>query len=139
MTIEWLLAGDPSIRWQVMRDLTNTPPEAIAAERARVVSDGWGRLLLDLQRPDGQWGDGVCTPFWWSNLYTLVFLRDVGVDPLGSRVRAAIDLVRDRVAWAAEFGSPPFFEGEVEPCINGRSLGWAPTSVSRAAGSSIAC
>ena len=123
MTIDWLLASDPSIRWQVMRDLTDTPAETIAAERARVVSEGWGRLLLDLQRPDGQWGDGTATPFWWSNLYTLVFLRDLGVDPLDSRVRAAIDLVRDRVAWAPEFGSPPFFEGEVEPCINGRVVG----------------
>jgi hypothetical protein len=120
MTIDWLLASDPSIRWQVMRDLTDAPAEAVAVERSRVVSDGWGWQLLDLQRPDGQWGDGVATPFWWSNLYTLVFLRDLGVDPSDSRVRTAIDLVRSRVTWAAEFGSPPFFEGEVEPCINGR-------------------
>ena len=119
-SIDWLLASDSSIRWQAMRDLTDAQPDRIAAERARVVSEGWGRQLLDLQRPDGQWGDGVATPFWWSNMYTLVFLRDLGVDPLHERVRAAIDLVRARVAWAAEFGSPPFFDGEVEPCINGR-------------------
>ena len=76
--IHWLLDSDPSIRWQVMRDLTDTPAETTAAERARVASVGWGRQLLELQRPDGQWGDGVATPFWWSNLYTLVFLRDNG-------------------------------------------------------------
>jgi hypothetical protein len=35
-------------------------------------------------------------------------------------VRAAIDRIGSRVFWPAEFGSPPFFEGEVEPCINGR-------------------
>jgi len=117
---DWLLASDPSIRWQVMRDLTDMPAETIAAERARVAEEGWGRRLLDLQRADGQWGDGVATPFWWSNLYTLVFLRDLGVDPSHPRVRAAVDRVRTRVSWAAEFGSPPFFDGEVEPCINGR-------------------
>src|SRR3954463_16667164 len=118
--IRWLLDADPAIRWQVLRDLTDTPAEGVAAERARVASEGWGPWLLDQQRPDGQWGDGVATPFWWSNLYTLVFLRDLGVDPTSERVRAAIDRVRGSVTWGPEFGNSPFFEGEVEPCINGR-------------------
>ena len=118
--IDWLLDADPAIRWQVLRDLTNAPTEIVAAERARVTSEGWGSRLLDQQRPDGQWGDGIETPFWWSNMYTLLFLRDVGVDPGSARARRAIDLVRDNVTWGAEFGNSPFFEGEVEPCINGR-------------------
>ena len=118
--IDWLLDADPSIRWQVMRDLTATPAEIIAAERSRVASEGWGPRLLDQQRPDGQWGDGVATPFWWSNMYTLLFLRDLGLDPTSARARAAIDRVRSDVTWGPEFGNSPFFEGEVEPCINGR-------------------
>jgi len=118
--IDWLLDADPSIRWQVMRDLTDTPAEVVAAERSRVASEGWGARLLELQRPDGQWGDGVADPFWWTNMYTLVFLRDLGIDPASARVRAAIDLVRDTVTWGPEWGHSPFFEGEVEPCINGR-------------------
>lgn len=103
-----------------MRDLTDAPNAAIAAERARVASEGWGATLLSQQRPDGQWGDGVATPFWWSNMYTLVFLRDLGIDPASERARAAIDCVRDGVTWGPHFGNSPFFEGEVEPCINGR-------------------
>jgi hypothetical protein len=118
--IDWLLDTDPSIRWQVMRDLTDTPAEIVAAERSRVASEGWGPRLLDQQRPDGQWGDGITTPFWWSNMYTLIFLRDLGVDPASARARGAIDLVRSNVTWGPEFGDSPFFEGEVEPCINGR-------------------
>jgi hypothetical protein len=118
--VEWLLDSDPSIRWQVMRDLTDARAAIVAAERARVVSEGWGALLLDQQRPDGQWGDGVATPFWWSNLYTLVFLRDLGLDRTSPRVRAAIDRVRDNITWGPGFRDSPFFEGEVEPCINGR-------------------
>jgi hypothetical protein len=118
--IDWLLDADPAIRWQVMRDLTDTPAEIVAAERSRVASEGWGPRLLDQQRPDGQWGDGVATPFWWSNMYTLLFLRDLGVDPASVRARTAINLVRDRVTWGPWFGNSPFFEGEVEPCINGR-------------------
>src|SRR4030095_12347787 len=93
--IDWLLDSDPSIRWQVMRGLTDTPAEIVGAERSRGAAEGWGQRLLDQQRPDGQWGDGITTPFWWSNMYTLVFLRDLGIDPTNARVRAAIDLVRD--------------------------------------------
>ena len=118
--IDWLLDTDPSIRWQVMRDLTDTPAEIVAAERSRVASEGWGPRLLDQQRPDGHWGDGVTTPLWWSNLYTLLFLRDLGLDPMSARARTAIDLVRCNVTWGPGFGDSPFFEGEVEPCINGR-------------------
>jgi hypothetical protein len=118
--IDWLLDADPSIRWQVMRDLTDAPDVIVAAERSRVASEGWGPRLLDQQRPDGQWGDGVATPFWWSNMYTLVFLRDLGIDPTGAPARAAIDRVRANVTWGPYFGDSPFFEGEVEPCINGR-------------------
>ena len=103
-----------------MRDLTGTPPEVVAAERSRVALEGWGAWLLEQQRPDGQWGDGIATPFWWSNMYTLLFLRDLGVEPTSERTQSAIGLVRDNVTWGPEFGDSPFFEGEVEPCINGR-------------------
>src|SRR5258705_7786196 len=88
---DWLLDADPSIRWQVMRDLTDAPAEIVAAERSRVASEGWGSRLLDQQRPDGHWGNGVATPQWWSNLNTLLFLRDLGLDPTSARARTAID------------------------------------------------
>jgi hypothetical protein len=118
--VDWLLDSDPSIRWQVLRDLTGAPADVVAEERARVALEGWGATLLDEQRADGRWGDGVATPFWWTNLYTMVFLRDLGVDPQSPRVRAAVDRVREQVTWGPEFGDSPFFDGEVEPCINGR-------------------
>jgi hypothetical protein len=118
--LAWLLDADPSIRWQVMRDLTDTPAEIATGERARIASEGWGSRLLDQQRPDGQWGDGVAVPFWWSTMYTLVFLRDLGLDPASTRARIAIDRIRGNVTWGPEFGNSPFFDGEVEPCINGR-------------------
>ena len=120
LVITWLLDSDPAIRWQVMRDLTGTVAESVAAERRRVATEGWGAQLLAEQRPDGQWGNGVALPFWWTNMYTLVFLRDLGVDPEHERVRTAIERVRDNVTWGPYFGNSPFFDGEVEPCINGR-------------------
>src|SRR5438876_424333 len=57
--VEWLLDSDPAIRWQVTRDLTDAPEEHVAAERARVASEGWGARLLALQRQDGQWDGGL--------------------------------------------------------------------------------
>src|SRR6266513_2386620 len=44
--LKWLLDSDPAIRWQVMRDLTGEAPHAIAAERSRVATEGWGAQLL---------------------------------------------------------------------------------------------
>ncbi len=119
-TLDWLLAGDPAIRWQTLRDLTDAGADVVAAERSRVAREGWGARLLELQRDDGQWGDGVGHPFWWTNLYTLIWLRDLGVDPTDEGVRRAIDRVRHRLTWGEWHGFAPFFAGESEPCINGR-------------------
>ena len=121
--IEWLLDADPAIRWQVMRDLTDEPDAAVVRERSRVAAEGWGARLLDLQGSDGQWGGATFVPrAWISTMDTLQLLRDLGVDPASERVRTAIDQVRDRCTWGDEFGDAPFFDGEVEPCINGRVL-----------------
>ncbi|TIW97981.1 MAG: squalene cyclase, partial [Mesorhizobium sp.] len=60
--IEWLLASDPSIRWQVMRDLQDAPEPVWMAERAKVESEGWGARLLACQDEDGQWAGGAFVP-----------------------------------------------------------------------------
>src|SRR5262249_18544473 len=118
----WLLDADPSIRWQVMRDLGDERDDVVTAERSRVGSEGWGAQLLDRQRPDGKWGDGIADPQWASTLHTLLLLRQLGIDPRSERARKAVSLIRDKVTWGSEFGDSPFFEGEVEPCINGGAL-----------------
>lgn len=116
--LKWLLDGDPAIRWQVMADLLGLSTDVVAAERARVATDGWGAEILRRQRPDGQFGDG----HWATNLYALVFLRALGLDPAGPQARQAVALVKAQVTWGPEFGNSPFFAGEVEPCINGHTL-----------------
>ena len=121
--LRWLLDSDPAIRWQVMRDLAGEPDEVVARERERVVNEGWGARLLDRQRADGKWGDGVVAPLWQSTLGAMVLLKDFGLDPASERARRAIGLVRERVTWGPEWGDASFFEGESEPCINGRVLG----------------
>ncbi len=119
--LEWLLDSDPAIRWQVMRDLTGEVPETVAAERSRVATEGWGARILALQSPNGNWGDGTSNPKWHATLYTLLLLKDMGLDPASGPARRAVRLVRDKFTWG-EFGDPRFFEGEVEPCINGGVL-----------------
>lgn len=71
----WLLDGDPSIRWQVLRDLVGAPGQEVAAERAKVATEGWGARLLAAQSPDGRWTDGLYTPKWTSTTYTLLLLH----------------------------------------------------------------
>ena len=106
-----------------MRDLIAEPDATVARERSRVAAEGWGARLLDLQGSDGHWGGAAFVPrAWISTKDTLQLLRDLGVDPTSDRVRRAIGQVRDRCTWGEEFGDSPFFEGEVEPCINGRVL-----------------
>jgi hypothetical protein len=120
---QWLLDSDPSLRWQVMRDLAGESDAIVARERSRVASEGWGGRLLDLQGSDGHWGGAAFVPrAWISTKDTLQLLRDLGADPANDRMRRAIELVRNRCTWGEEFGNSPFFEGEVEPCINGRVL-----------------
>jgi hypothetical protein len=123
--IQWLLDSDPSIRWQVMRDLTAAPKEEVAAERAKVAVEGWGAQLLAAQGTDGYWGTGTSNPEWVS-LQTLLLLHDMGLDPTSEDARGAVARVRDNVTWQgvlpqdAAWHGKPLFAGEVEPCINGR-------------------
>jgi hypothetical protein len=116
---DWLLDSDPAIRWQVMRDLLDEPGDAVAAERARVAKEGWGGRLLALQRPEGRWGDDLSNPEWIT-LLALLMLRDLGLDPASDQTRRAVGLVHDNLTW--HWWDKRFFEGEVEPCINGRVL-----------------
>ncbi len=192
--LDWLLDSDPSIRWQVMRDLTGESPEVVAAERAKVASEGWGAALLARQDENGFWGapqlpaggrpaagelpdpaarvalreaagepiehlagylgiepeilsawesgnpdsdhelfpryqgfldwarnlHGTYNPKWISTTYTLLELKDMGIDPADDRVRRAVEMVRDNSKW--DHDGQDFFDGEVEPCINGMAI-----------------
>jgi hypothetical protein len=143
--IDWLLDSDPAIRWQVLRDLTDAPRDQVARERSRVATEGWGACLLALQQPDGKWPgstpdsadfpseeaekwwraldpaqQGTLFPGWTSIAWSLTLLREFGADPHAPAVRDAVALVHKNARW--EHDNEPFFSGEVEPCINGRTV-----------------
>ncbi len=124
LVIQWLLDSDPAIRWQVMRDLTEAPANEVATERAKVAAEGWGARLLSLQGSDGRWGGAAWNRGWDSTMHVLMLLRDLGLDPTSEPARRAVSLVRERVTWQGcgpqECDNNSFFEGEIEPCINGQ-------------------
>jgi len=130
--IQWLLDSDPAIRWQALRDLSHAPAAEVAAELAKVATEGWGAALLAAQSDDGTWPGEARFPEW-PTLRTLLLLRDMGLDPASEQARGAIARVRENVKWLMAISQEelpkdediswwhkPFFAGEVEPCINGR-------------------
>jgi hypothetical protein len=124
-TLDWLLDSDPSIRWQTLRDLCDAPDDAVDTERARIAREGWGARLLALQTPDGLWGATAWSHDWTDTFHVLELLRRFGLDPASEQARRAVGLVREHVTWGDgvpwenPWASNRFFDGEVEPCING--------------------
>ena len=123
--IDWLSDSDPSIRWQVLADLTGAPPDVVDAERSRVASEGWGARLLGLQQPDGSWSD--VEPRTWlespdgSTTYALTLLRHMGLDPASQAARDSLARVKAGVTYIFQ-GAKPYFGGETEVCVNGMVL-----------------
>lgn len=131
--LDWLLGGDPAIRWQVQRDLLDEPEAVWRSERARVETEGWGARLLAEQDLDGQWAGGAFAPAslteqewrdegqpWTATTFTLTQLRELGLDPRSVRARETVRLIGENARW--EHDGQPFWEGEVEECINGRTV-----------------
>ena len=133
--IDWLMDpkhSDPAIRWQVMRDLLGRPEEEWLAERTKVETEGWGARLLALEDEDGQWAGGAHFPHdyvwdgpeegqpWTSTSHSLTQLREFGLDPKSVSAQRAVRLIGENCRW--EYASEPYWEGEVEPCINGMTV-----------------
>ena len=94
--LDWLLDVDPTLRWQVERDLVRAPVEVWRATRARIATEFGARLLV-LQDPDGQWAGGAYFPSdfdfrgpeaaesagqpWTATTWTLNMLREWGSMP----------------------------------------------------------
>jgi hypothetical protein len=129
--IGWLLDSDPSIRWQVMRDLLGASEADWAAERAKVETEGWGARLLSYEDEDGQWAGGAFAPRdfdfrewqeagqpWTATAFSLSQLREFGLDPASERASRIVELIGANSRW--DHAGEPYWEGEVEECINGR-------------------
>src|SRR5580704_16507971 len=130
-TIQWLLGGDPAIRWQALRDLAGAPEHTVERERRKIAQDGWGARLLAKQDLGGRWaagksGDGgLYSPKWTSTTYTMLLLRDFGLPVDNPHARKACALLldhgleRDGGINYGMWGKP---WGKSETCISGMVL-----------------
>lgn len=112
-----------------MRDLGGLAEDEWAPERARVETEGWGAQLLSFRDEDGQWAGGAYNPAdfrhaepgsgqpWTGTTHTLTQLRILGLDPGSATARTTVALIGENSRWKE--GNQPYWEGEVEPCING--------------------
>jgi len=129
--LDWLLDSDPAIRWQAMRDLTDASPAVLRMERKRIAGEGIGAEILAHQQPDGAWRRDNA-PAWLTTLFTLQLLRATGINSADPIVNTAAVRLQAGLRWndqggswelrPVETGGNTFFQGEVEPCINGGVL-----------------
>jgi hypothetical protein len=121
-TLRWLLAGDPAVRWQTLRDLTDAAPRTVARERRKVATEGWGAAVLERQDPGGTWAGGLYSPKWTSTTYTMLLLRDLGLPTENRQAKAACALLLDqgmRRDGGINYGS---WASRSETCVAGMVL-----------------
>ncbi|MCR2762179.1 squalene cyclase [Microbacterium sp. zg.B48] len=124
----WLLDSDPVLRWQVERDLLDAPAETWQATRARIATEGNGAALLAHQDPDGQWAGGAFFPAdrsddeagqpWTATTWTLTTLREWGLD--AAALAGTAEKLARNSRW--EYDDSPYWDGEVDVCINAMTL-----------------
>jgi len=121
-TLDWLLDGDPAIRWQVERDLLDAPESQWRATRATIGRTGWGHDLLASQDASGMWADGLYQPKWTSTNYTLLLLRRMGLDPADARARMGCRRLLDEASWPE--GGVSYWPSHdyAERCVNAMVL-----------------
>jgi len=122
VTLEWLLDGDPSVVWQVEREILEQAKDAWTATRSRVAKEGWGRRLLDVQDADGKWAGGIYGPKWTSTTYTLLQLRRLGLHPANPQAITGCRVLLDDADWLD--GGVSYWSGRLlaERCVNGMVL-----------------
>lgn len=130
--LDWLLDSDPTLRWQVERDLLRAAPDVWQATRAQIATDGFGAELLTKQDADGQWAGGAFFPVgyfdspeaelpgqpWTATTWVLKDLREWGLDP--AVLAGTAEKVEANSRW--EYDSLPYWGGEIDVCINSYTL-----------------
>lgn len=126
--IQWLLDGDPAIRWQALRDLVGAAERTLERERRKVARDGWGARLLARQDPEGTWAGGLSSdgglysPKWISTTYTMLMLRDFGLPAHNRQARKACRLLLDgglQRDGGINYGIWAKWTGRSETCVTG--------------------
>ncbi len=91
--INWLSKGDPSVRYQVLRDITGSSQFEVKEAQARIAMEGWGHRLLQVQQENGMWSGGLYSPKWISTHYTLLTLKQLGLPHENPQAQKAAQLL----------------------------------------------
>ncbi len=122
--VAWLLEGDPSIQYQVWRDLLGVEKEKL---QESIATEGWGHTFLSKRHADGHWGDRFYQPKWISTHYTLLDLRNLNLPSKKNEVvQETIDKVlqQDKADDGGIRLGPSTMERS-DVCVNGMFLNYA--------------
>jgi hypothetical protein len=121
--LSWLLAGDPSIQWQVERDIMSENPKVYERTRAEMIKKGWGKRLLAKQDPDSGWGNGLYSPKWISTHYTLICLARLGLPQTNPQARSGCQYYLDNTFYEPDGGiNISASYNYSETCVTGMTL-----------------
>jgi hypothetical protein len=120
--MSWLLDGDVSIQYQVNRDLLNSEQPAL---RQRIANEGWGAQLLSYRKENGHWGRGFYQPKWISTHYTILDLKNLGIDTENMDIRETIELILRDHRESDGGVNPGKTIKDSDVCINGMFLNYA--------------
>lgn len=120
--IQWLLAGDVSIQWQVMRDLLSLEPEVWQPLQRRVATEGWGARILSHQNSSGRWTPRLYGKKWISTTYSMVLLYRLGLPFNDERARRSCRLFLDEGLWHDGGINLSATQKRSETCITGLVL-----------------
>ncbi len=111
-SIAWLMAGDPAVRWQTMRDLLGAPEVEWRAERNRMREEGWGAKFLAALESGGNWPESR----WTGNVWSLVILIELGFPAEHQRVRSAAHSFMQLHLTEERAGNPRWLMEQMDQC-----------------------
>ena len=110
--IDFLLKGDPAIRWQAQRDLLDASESTWMLEKDRVLSEGWGASFMASQDESGGWPTGR----WSGTIWTLLVLIDLGMPSDDLRLNGAFNSVASRLMPLERPISPELLLSQMDLC-----------------------
>ena len=118
---DWLVEGDVAIQFQAYRDLLGEPRPDL---QARISAEGVGAALLAARRTDGHWGHGFYQPKWTSTHYTMLELKNLGVDPAEPALVETVAMLLATQKGTDGGLNPSGVVAASDVCINGMALGY---------------
>lgn len=94
--VSWILEGDVSLQYQTHLTLLDSHEKITDDLRRRISAEGWGKRFLEKRDSEsGLWGDGYYSPKWISTHYTLLDLKNLGLDPADLRYVESCGILLD--------------------------------------------